>query len=102
VALRVEENDPGCGKREGTRIVLTVRQLRRIMAAKESLFKFGVFVPKSEREAEASPEAPRWRAGRDIEWFRLREQGTPFERDWTWVRIQAEFESNRKSDIGFL
>ncbi len=63
-----------------TRVVLTVRQLRRVMAAKESLFKYGTFVPKSEREADASPEAPRWRAGRDLEWLRLREQGT-FERD---------------------
>jgi hypothetical protein len=64
-----------------TRIVLTVRQIRRVIAAKESLFKFGTFVPKSEREADASPEAPCWRAGRDLEWFRLREQGT-FECDF--------------------
>jgi hypothetical protein len=49
------------------RTVLTIRQIRRVMAAKESLFKFGNFVPRSEREAEASPEAPRWRAGRDLE-----------------------------------
>jgi hypothetical protein len=84
-----------------SRVVLTVRQLRRVMAAKESLFKFGTFVPKSEREADASPEAPRWRAGRDLEWFRLREQGT-FERDWTWARIQLEHSTYRKSDIGFL
>ncbi len=63
-----------------TRVVLTIRQFRRVMAAKESLFKFGTFVPKSEREAELSPEAPRWRAGRDLEWMRLRDQGT-FERD---------------------
>ncbi len=69
--------------------ILTVRQIRRIMAAKESLFKFGTFVPKSEREADASPEAPRWRAGRDSEWLRLNEQGT-FESDWTWARVQRE------------
>ena len=54
-------------KKEPTRVVLTVRQIRRIMAAKESLFKFGIFVPRSDREAQASPEAPRWRAGRDLE-----------------------------------
>jgi hypothetical protein len=71
------------------------------MAAKESLFKFGVFVPRSEREAEASPEAPRWKVGQDLEWLRLGEQGT-FERDWTWARIRAEFASYKKSDIGFL
>jgi hypothetical protein len=100
-ALRIEDNYPDPGKCERTRIVLTVRQLRRIMAAKENLFKFGVFVPRSEREAKASPEAPRWKAGRDLEWLRLGEQGT-FERDWTWARIQAEFASYKKSDIGFL
>jgi hypothetical protein len=40
-------------KRAGksTRVVLTIRQLRRIMTAKESLFKFGTFVPRSERGA---------------------------------------------------
>jgi hypothetical protein len=71
------------------------------MAAKESLFKFGTFVPKSDREADSSPEAPRWRAGKDLEWMRLREQGT-FERDWSWVRIQLEHPGYKKSDIGFL
>jgi hypothetical protein len=84
-----------------TRVILTVRQLRRVMAAKESLFKFGTFVPKSEREADSSPEAPRWRAGKDLEWMRLREQGT-FERDWSWARIQVEHPTYKKSDIGFL
>jgi hypothetical protein len=83
------------------RLVLTTRQIRRVMAAKESLFKFGTFVPRSEREADASPEAPRWRAGRDLEWFRLREQGT-FERDWTWARVLKEHATYKKSDIGFL
>jgi hypothetical protein len=95
------------GEKEGwtiiasTRIALTVRQLRRVMAAKESLFKFGTFIPRSEREADASPEAPRWRAGRDLEWFRLRDQGT-FERDWSWKRIQLEFATYKRADIGFL
>jgi hypothetical protein len=85
----------GTRKAKPSRVVLTVRQLRRVMAAKESLFKFGTFVPRSEREA------PRWRAGRDLEWLRLWEQGT-FERDWTWARIQSEHSTYRKSDIGFL
>jgi hypothetical protein len=100
-ALRVEDGGKGGGKCQGTRVILSVRQLRRIMAAKESLFKFGVFVPKSAREAESSPEAPRWKAGLDLEWLRLKEQGT-FERDWTWKRIQEEFITYKKSDIGFL
>ena len=71
------------------------------MAAKESLFKFGTFIPRSEREADSSPEAPRWRAGRDLEWLRLRDQGT-FERDWSWKRIQLEFATYKRADIGFL
>jgi hypothetical protein len=97
----VRDDSVGHGERGTTRVVLTIRQLRRIMAAKESLFKYGIFVPRSEREAEASPEAPRWKAGKDLEWLRLREQGT-FERDWTWAMVQAEFANYKKSDIGFL
>jgi hypothetical protein len=90
-------------KRAGktTRVALTIRQLRRVMAAKESLFKFGTFVPRSEREAESSPEAPRWRAGRDLEWLRLRDKGT-FARDWSWKRIQHEFSQYKKADIYWL
>jgi hypothetical protein len=61
-------------------ILLSPRQLRRIMAARESLFKFGTFVPRNDHEANASPEAPRWRAGRDLEWLRLADTGT-FEND---------------------
>jgi hypothetical protein len=99
--LRVEDNRFGRKAGENFRVILTIRQLRRIMAAKESMFKFGIFIPRSEREAEASPEAPRWKAGKDLEWLRLREQGT-FERDWTWARVQAEFATYKKSDIGFL
>ncbi len=86
---------------KAVRVILTVRQLRRVMAARESLFKFGTFVPRSEREADASPEAPRWRAGCDLEWLRLGEQDT-FERDWTWARIQSEHPTYKKTDIGFL
>jgi hypothetical protein len=97
--LGIKEEDRGA--RKVTRTILTIRQLRRIMAAKESLFKFGTFIPRSEREADLSPEAPRWRAGRDLEWLRLRGQGT-FERNWTWKRIQKEFATYKKTDIGFL
>ena len=71
------------------------------MAARESLFKFGTFVPRNDREADASPEAPRWRAGRDLEWLRLTETGT-FENDWTLARMAIEFPSYLKRDIGHL
>jgi hypothetical protein len=70
--LGMESEGQVCDLKKASRVILTIRQLRRIMAAKESIFKYGIFVPKSEREAESSPEAPRWRAGRDLEWFRLR------------------------------
>ena len=62
--------------------LISKRVLRRIMAAKESLVKFGTFVPRNDRQADLSPEAPRWKAGRDLEWFRLNKEGT-FDGDWT-------------------
>jgi hypothetical protein len=62
--------------------LLSSRVLRRILAAKESIFKYGTFVPKNDREAESSPEASRWKAGRDLEWLRLEQHGT-FDGNWT-------------------
>ncbi len=62
------------------RCLMFFRQVRRVLSAKESLFKFGTFIPKNDREATLSPEAPRWKAGRDLEWLRLNEQDT-FETD---------------------
>jgi hypothetical protein len=80
---------------------MTCRQIRRVLSAKESIFKYGTFVPKNDREANMSPEAPRWKAGRDLEWFRLNEQDT-FETNWTLQRLRREFPDYPKSDIGFL
>ncbi len=82
-------------------VFLSQRVLRRILAAKESLFKFGTFVPSNDREADASPEAHRWQAGRALEWFRLTKQGT-FDATWTVDRMNKEFPTYRKKDIGFL
>jgi hypothetical protein len=82
-------------------VLLTKRVLRRIMAAKESLFKFGTFVPKNDREAESSPEAARWRAGRTLEWVRLCKEGT-FDGNWTWETVQKAYPHYKKSDLGFL
>ncbi len=82
-------------------VILSSRQLRRVMAARETLFKFGTFVPRNDREANSSPEAPRWRAGRDLEWLRLNETGT-FEGDWTLARMSLAFPSYMKRDIGHL
>jgi hypothetical protein len=63
------------------------------------LFKFGIFVPKNDREANASPESPRWKAGRDLEWLRLNEQGT-FEPDWTIAKIAEDYPLYQRKDIG--
>jgi hypothetical protein len=80
---------------------MTCRQIRRVLSAKESIFKYGTFVPKNDREANMSPEAPRWKAGRDLEWFRSNEQDN-FETNWTLQRLRREFPDYPKSDIGFL
>jgi hypothetical protein len=63
------------------RIFLTVKTLRRILNSKESIFKYGVFVPRNDNEADVSPEHVQWTSGRTLEWMRLQEQRT-FERDW--------------------
>ncbi len=81
-------------------VLLSQRVLRRVMAAKESLVKFGTFVPKNDREAESSPEAARWRAGRTLEWVRLNREGT-FDGDWTWSKVQEIYPEYKKSDIGY-
>jgi hypothetical protein len=82
-------------------LLLSQRILRRVMAAKETLFKFGTFVPSNDREAEASPEAHRWRAGRALEWLRLNEQGT-FDGTWTWDKLQAQYPTYQRKDVGHL
>jgi hypothetical protein len=76
-------------------VLLSLRVLRRILAAKESLFKFETFVPKNDREADVSPEADRWRPDRTLEWLRLGQRGT-FDGTWTWDRVQLEFSDYRR------
>ena len=63
--------------------------------------KYGVFVPRNDREADASPEAPQWDSGRQLEWLRLRGQGT-FERNWDWERVMKKFPTYKKVDIGHV
>jgi hypothetical protein len=83
------------------RVLLSPRTIRKILVAKETLFKFGTFVPRNELEAQRSPEASRWLAGRDLEWLRMGQRET-FARDWTWNRMQREFPKYKKSEIGHL
>jgi hypothetical protein len=82
-------------------MLLSPKQIRRVLAARETLFKFGTFVPRNDREADTSPEATRWKAGRDLEWLRLNDAGT-FETDWTLDRMTSSYPSYLKRDIGHL
>jgi hypothetical protein len=81
--------------------VLSTKTIIKISKAQETMFKYGTFIPRNDREAEQSPEAPRWRSGTALEWLRLRIAQT-FETDWTWERIKREHPSYLKSDIGHL
>ena len=80
---------------------LPARILRKILKAQETLFKYGTLIPKSDREAELSPEAVRWRSGRQLEWLRLIAART-FETDWTWERIKKVYPEYKRSDIGHM
>jgi hypothetical protein len=56
-------------KRKGPRRLfspklLAIRTYRKILKMQESLFKYGTFVPRNDREAEISPEAVQWKSGR--------------------------------------
>jgi hypothetical protein len=80
---------------------LNSKTVRRILAARESIFKYGVYLPRNDRDADASPEKMRWRSGRQLEWIRLKAVGA-FEYDWTRERLAREFPHYPLSDIGFL
>ncbi len=75
--------------------------MRRILATRESIFKYGVYLPKSDYDANNSPERDRWRSGRKLEWLRLKNIGA-FEYDWTISRMNAEYPDYAISDIDRL
>ncbi len=52
---------------------LCSKVVRRILAARESIFKYGIYLPRNDRDADASPERARWHSGRQLEWIRLKE-----------------------------
>ncbi len=84
---------------EPTTRLLATKTIRRIFKMQESLFKYGTYVPRNDKEAEASPEAVRWKSRRQLEWIRLKTAKT-FEFDWTWERIQIKFPWYKKTGIG--
>jgi hypothetical protein len=75
--------------------------VRRIFAAKETIFKYGIYLPRNDRDADASPERARWNSGRQLEWLRLKEVGA-FEYNWTKERLTREFPHYLHADIGHL
>ncbi len=74
------------------------KTVRRILAARESIFKYSVYLSRNDRDADASPEKVR---GRQLEWLRLKAVGA-FEYDWTKERLTREFPHYPFSDICFL
>jgi hypothetical protein len=80
---------------------LNSKVIRRILAARESIFKYGIYLPRNDRDADASPERLRWNSGRQLEWIRLKKVGA-FEYDWTAERLSREYPNYARSDIGHL
>jgi hypothetical protein len=78
--------------------LLATRIIRKIFKMQESMFKHGTYIPRNDKEAEASPEAMRWKSGRRLEWIRLKSART-FELDWTWERIQQQFPNYKREEI---
>ena len=78
---------------------LNTKQIRRILTARESIFKYGIYLPKNDRVADASPERARWYSGRQLEWLRLKGVRA-FEYDWTMSRLLREFPDYKVKDIG--
>jgi hypothetical protein len=77
------------------------KTIRRILASRETIFKYGIYLPKNDRDADSSPERARWHSGRQLEWLRLKEIQA-FEYDWTKPRLALEFPDYKFSDIGHL
>ncbi len=73
---------------------------RRILAARESIFKYGVYLPRNDFEADMSPERAR-HSGRQLEWLRLK-QVLAFEYDWTRARMARKHPDYAAADVGYL
>jgi hypothetical protein len=80
---------------------LNSKVVRRILAARESIFKYGIYLPRNDFDADVSPERTRWNSGRQLEWLRLKQVGA-FEYDWTRARMALEHPDYAVTDIGYL
>ncbi len=67
LSIRSHESTANGSSFMGRIVELSVKTLRRILSFKETIHKYGVFVPRNDREADASPEAVRWASGRQLE-----------------------------------
>jgi hypothetical protein len=59
------------------------------------------YLPRNDRDADASPERLRWNSGRQLEWLRLKKVGA-FEYDWTKEKLSREYPHYLFADIGHL
>ena len=75
--------------------------MRLMLKAKASIFKYGVHVPKNDREVDLSPERRIWKAARTLEWLRLLKAGA-FEGQWTKASIAEHFPHVHPKDIGHV
>jgi hypothetical protein len=73
--------------------------IKLMLSARPSIFKFGVQVPRNDGEADRSPERIQWKAGRTLEWLRLKKVGA-FDGSWTKERIRKELPHFQIVDIG--
>jgi hypothetical protein len=80
---------------------LNSKVIRRILAARESIFKYGIYLPRNDRDADISPERLRWNSGRQLEWLRLKKVQA-FEYDWDKARLARDYPNYLLSDIGKL
>ena len=72
-----------------------------MLKAKETIFKYGVYVPRNDRDASLSPESVQWKAGRTLEWLRLLKINA-FEGTWTKESIARAFLHIPLRDIGHV
>ena len=82
-------------------VPIKISTLRRILKADMSIFKYGIYVPRNDRDAARSPESIHWKAGRRLEWLRLLKVNA-FEGNWTKESMLRAFPHMKLSDIGHV
>ena len=84
------------------RTKLSKSKVRKILEGYgDDLSSMGSVSQKGTAMLAPLPDAVRWKAGRDLEWMRLKAMGT-FDGSWTWTRVQREFPKFTKGRFGHL